>query len=895
MPLKFRSQVALYVLFACVALLPAGAFAQTALVQSRITQEINESQRTVLAGNTHPLARPQFDRGAAPSDLAMDRMLLVLKRSPAQEAAVEKLIAEQQDKSSPNYHKWLTPAEFGQQFGTSDQDIAIITRWLESHGFVVNDVAHGHDVIEFSGTAGQVAEAFHAPIHNFVVNGEAHWANVNDPSIPKALASVVAGINSLHNFYPKPMSRVRRVPQGATGAASDASVHSQVTFQAPNNQPCALTQVDLCFGLGPTDFATIYNVLPLWNAGIDGTGETIAIVADSNINTADVSDFRSIFGLPVNPPIVTVNGPDPGRNSDEVEAILDVEWSGAVAKNATINLVASQNAASPGVNLSATDIVDNKLANILSVSFGECELGLGTAQNTFFHDTWSKAATEGITVLVSSGDDGSAGCDFFQQGAGSDQPATSGLAVNGLASTPFNVAVGGTEFDDVSDPQQFWNSTNAASTLASAKGYIPERTYNDSCADPIVFGFLGFSGGTAAQQACNDTTDLLPPVPPGLPIIIVSGGAGGQSSCITDASGPLFCSGGYAKPSWQTALTPADGARDIPDISLFAGDGTISGSFYVLCQRDQVGGGQCNLNNSNFMLAGGTSISTQVFAGIVALLNQKYEDKQGLINPKLYTLAGNGNTCDSAANPASTCMFYDVKNGTISMPCQSTTPNCPADGNLNNILTGYDAGSGYDYATGLGTVNAANLVNASNTWASNTSGNDFSISAGTPTQVASPGGTATVAITVTANGAFNGMVTFACSQLPSETTCSGPTVNGSGQSTITFQTTAASGLAPSVRRIVPPGPGITPALVCALSLCLMFIGFRKGNRRWGAVLALIAAAIVFANVGCGGGSGGGGGGGGGGNPGTPLGTTNVVVTATSGSIQRSVSVALVVN
>jgi subtilase family serine protease len=887
MPVNFRTPVTLLLVLASVSFLAARASAQTSAVQSRITQDVNDSQRTVLRGNTHPLARPQFDRGAAPSDLVMDRMLLVLKRSPEQEAAVEKLVAEQQDKSSLNYHKWLTPAQFGQQFGVSDQDIATVTRWLESHGFVVNSVAHGRDLIEFSGTAGQVAEAFHAPIHNFVVNGETHWANANDPSIPKALAPVVAGIDSLHNFYPKPMNHSRRPPQRLPGPAGDASLQRNVTFNVAN--PCGLTVVTQCFGLGPTDFATIYNVLPLWNAGIDGTGQTIAIVSDSNINTADVSDFRSIFGLPVNQPTVTLNGPDPGKNGDEVEAILDVEWSGAVAKNATINLVVSKSGATSGVNLSATDIVDNKLANILSVSFGECELGLGTAGNMFFNNTWSKAATEGITVLVSSGDDGSAGCDVFDPNGATVQPAQNGLAVNGIASTPFNVAVGGTEFNDISDPLQFWNSTNSASSLASAKGYVPERTYNDSCADPIVFTFFVFPN---AQEACNDQTNVQPDG-----FVIVSGGAGGKSSCITDANQPSSCTGGYAKPSWQAALTPADSARDLPDVSLFAGDGTISGSFYVLCERDQVGGSVCNLTSSNFLEAGGTSVSTQVFAGIVALLNQKYEDKQGLINPSLYTLAKTaGNTCVSAASPSSTCMFYDVTTGTISMPC-STSPspvNCAANGSPINILPGFDAGTGYDYATGLGTLNAANLVNASNTWASNTGGNDFSISAGTPTPVASPGGMGTVTVTVAADGAFNGMVTFACSALPSETTCSGPTVTGSGQSTITFQTTAPSMLTPTkpTARIGLPGPGAMLALVILLSIGLMWIGFSKGNRRWTTALALVVFAIVFASVGCGGG------GGGTGPPptgGTPVGTTNVVITATSGSIQRSTSVALVVN
>ena len=893
MGLKIGSLVRLFAVIGFLALIPAAALAQSSLVQTRITQKIDESQRTVLHGNVHPLARPEFDRGAAPADLPMERMLLVLRRSPAQEAAVEKLIAEQQDRSSPNYHKWLTPQEFGRQFGPSDQDIATVRTWLESHGFMVNGVANGRQTIEFSGTASQVAEAFQAPIHSFLVNGEQHWANASDPSIPKALAPVVAGVASLHSFAPQPMSHFRRLPERAAGPASDAALKRQVSIGTA--APCGLAfftsvnNVDQCFGLGPADFATIYNILPLWNEGIDGTGETIGIVADSNINVNDVSDFRSIFGLPLNPPVVTVNGSDPGKNGDEVEAILDVEWSGSVAKNATINLVVSKGTNStPGVNLSATDIVDNKLANIMSLSFGECEIGLGTSGNTFFNNTYSQAATEGITVVVSSGDQGSAGCEPPPPSPKHPavKPATDGLAVNGIASTPFNTAVGGTEFDDLSNPTQFWNTTNAANTLASAKGYVPERTYNDSCADPIVFTSFLFPN---AQQACNDNTNVGPDN-----FIIVSGGGGGVSSCITDANLPTSCSGGYAKPSWQAALTPADGARDLPDISLFAGDGTISGSFYVLCERDLNGNGSntpCNLTTGAFLEAGGTSISTQVFAGIAALLNQKYEDKQGLINPALYTLAAaNGHTCTSAANPAGSCMFYDVVNGNISMPCQSTTFNCPANGSPNNILPGYNAAAGYDLATGLGSVNVANLVNASNTWASTTSGNDFSIAAGAPTQVSSPGGTATVQITVTANGTFNGAVTFACSQLPALTTCSGPMVNGSGQSTIMFQTTAASGAAPSVR-VAPPNSRLPLAPIGAISLGLILLACRKENRRRSAVLAFVVLGVVFASAGCGGGNNPGGNQ----NPGTPVGTTNVVVTATSGAIQRSVAVTLVVN
>ncbi len=906
-PIRYRTPVALLLVLACISFLPSRASAQTSLVQPRITQAVDESKLTVLRGNTHPLARPQFDRGAAPADLPAERMQLVLKRSPAQEATLEKFMAEQQDQSSPNYHKWLTPAEFGREFGAADQDVQTITSWLESHGFQVSKPLDGRSVIEFSGNAAQVKETFHTEIHKFVVNGEEHWANTNDPSIPTALTAVVAGVNTLHNFFPKPSSRAKAASARNQSSGGTNEVRSNVTFTTNSN--CGLTVVTDCFGLGPADFGIIYNVTPLWNAGIDGTGQTIAVVTDSNIVIQDDRDFRSIFGLPAKDPVVTVNGSNPGLNSDEIEAILDVEWSGAVARNANIDLVVSASTNSQfGGDLSDTFIVnENPPPSILSESFGACELSLGTVENGFLNSTWSQAATEGITVLVSSGDNGSAACDIPTPAVGNCgfsagavvQIASCGLAVNGLASTPFNIAVGGTEFNDIADPLTFWSANNTAGTQASALSYIPERTYNDSCADPAVVAFFLLA---TAEAACNNSTvQNQPGTQNSLGVFFdsVSGGSGGKSNCTTfDGTDPLSCTGGYAKPSWQVVLTPADGKRDLPDVSLFAGDGTISGSFYVVCNRDFSGiTGSCNLSNGNSLRVGGTSVSTQVFAGIMALVDQKNESKEGNANTVLYPLAqaplGN---CNSAGPPSATCVFNDVRIGTIAMPCSQGTANCVVNtgGDLVGVLSGFSAGTGYDLATGLGSVNAANLVNASSAWANTTSGNDFTISAGTPTPVASPGGMGTVTVTVTANGTFNGMVTFACSALPSETTCSGPSVTGSGQSTITFQTTAPSTLTPTkpTARIGLPGAGAMLALVCLLSISLMWMGFSDRNRRWTAVLALAAFAMVFASVGCGGG-------GGGSVPpptdGTPVGTTNVVITATSGSIQRSVSVAFTVN
>jgi len=655
------------------------SWTQGTAIRPLITEPIDESKLTVLRGNTHPLARAEFDRGLASDNLPIERMLLVLKRNLQQEAALEKLMAQQLDRSSPNYHKWLTPAQFGQMFGPSDQDIEKITAWLRSHGFVIENIASGRTTIEFSGDAAQVQSAFHTAIHKFVVNGEEHWANVEDPAIPAALMPAVAGVRSLHNFSLKPMSRVR---SGLSQFRRPGSSKSpQPKFNVPSNGPCGLTNVATCFLLGPADFATIYNLTPQYTSGIDGTGETIAVLNDSNINLQDDADFRSQFGLPAKAPVVTIPSgcTDPGLTSDEVEAILDVEWSGAVAKNATINLVTCKStAASFGGDLAATAVVNAASPPpIISYSFGLCELFLGTSGNSFYNTTWQQAATEGISVFISTGDNGSANCDPLSNVSNAVvQPAQDGLAVNGVGSTPFNTAVGGSEFNDVANPAPFWSGSNGAGQK-SALGYIPEMTYNDSCTSTEVINF--FTQANAAA-ACNNATIQADG------FVVTFGGSGGLSNCTMNSTtsstvGPVSsCSGGYAKPNWQTVLTPADGKRDLPDVSLFAGDGTISGSFYVFCQRDSSGinGAACNLNNGTFVGVGGTSVSTQTFAGIMALVDQKKGSAQGLANPRLYVLAGQQTpaNCNSAGPPNATCVFNDITVGTITMPCLKGTTDC---------------------------------------------------------------------------------------------------------------------------------------------------------------------------------------------------------------------------
>jgi hypothetical protein len=688
-----------FLLFFSLFLLPMLTFGQTAPKRSLITQSIDETNLTLLKGNTYPLARAEFDRGAAPLSLPMERMLLVLKRSPELEAALGTLLDEQQDKSSPNFHNWLTPEQFGQQFGPSDGDIQAVSSWLQSHGFQVAKVAKGRTVIEFSGTAEQVQGTFRTTIHKYVVDGAEHWANASDPQIPSALAPVVAGPLTLHNFPRQPMYHATGVFSRSRDTGEVKPVNSLFTLSSGCGGPC--------FALGPYDFATIYNVLPLWNSSpaIDGTGESIAIVAESDIDIKDIQAFRSLFGLPQKDPQIILDGPDPGVvPGDETESDLDVEWAGAVARNATIKFVISATTDTTlGVDLSAQYITDNNIAPIMSVSYGICEAGLGTAGNLFFNQLWQQASAQGITVLVATGDSGSATCDRF--GGFTPQPARFGLQVSGFASTPFNVAVGGTDFNDVNNPTTFWNTSND-SHQASAKGYIPEITWNDSCTSGLLADF-GFPGTPEAN--CNNPTLI--------GTVFTGGGSGGMSRCTTGTGQDVTsCSGGYAKPTWQTGTgVPADGKRDIPDVSLFASGGFYTSNFYIICAADLTGG-YCDPNNpsSKIFGVGGTSASAPSFAGIMALVDQKTQSRQGNANYVLYKLAAQpGAPCPSVANPASSCVFYDVTSGTIAMPCAVGSPNCTVSkaGDQFGVLSGYPATAGYDLATGLGSVNASNLVN----------------------------------------------------------------------------------------------------------------------------------------------------------------------------------------
>ncbi len=521
-----------------------------------------------------------------------------------------------------------------------------MTGWLRAHGFTVESVANGRRSIEFSGTAGQIAQAFHSEIHRYLADGEAHISNAADLSVPTAIAPVVTGIVSLHDFRARPQYHV-------------------IAAKAPAKPPApSYNEKGGSHTLTPYDFATIYDVMPVWGKlGVDGTGQSIAVIARSNLSLSDISTFRTNYGLPPSTVKVLLNGPDPGiliSTGDNVEVSLDTEWSGAVARGATVNVVVSSSTATAdGVDLSSQYAVDNNVAPVITYSYGQCESENGSF-NSFYNQLWQQAVAQGISVFVSAGDSGSANCDDPT----SASPARLGFAVNGLASTPYNVAVGGTEFNEGANAANYWAPSNSPSTLASALGYIPEVVWNESSY-----------------------------VAPGNPNNGLWAGGGGVSSL-------------YATPSWQTgAGVPASDPgstgghhRYLPDVALTAAE---HDGYEVLTQ-------------GQLYLVSGTSASTPTFAGIMALIDQYTSVRNGNPSPELYALA--------RSTPG---IFHDVTGGTNAVPCTSGpfsgNPACtgPAIAPGVGSMGGYSASAGYDLATGLGSVDAYQLVT---NWTSNSTG-----------------------------------------------------------------------------------------------------------------------------------------------------------------------------
>jgi len=700
-------------LLAIVAFCVVNARAQS---RPQITQAIDASVRHTIANSVPAEVHSASDLGRASTTLPMKDMMLRLKPSAAQTASLARFMDDVQNAKSPSYHHWLTPAQFGAQYGVADADVQTITAWLVANGFTVHEVAKGKGWIRFSGTAGQVENAFATEIHGYQAAGVKHYANALPISLPQALAPAVAGLVSLNSFIKSPLhTDLAQLKRGANGkllrASSAAPVESGlsgVLDQGLAAHPNFTSQgsPEETF-LTPGDFAKIYNTSSLLSAGNDGTGVSIAIVGRSDISLSDVEAFRTVFALPFNDPAVIYASSDPGVISgDDEEAILDLEWSGAVAPKAKINyVIGASTYSTDGVDISAAYIVDNAVAPIMSVSFGVCEQKTSQDQLDFYNNLWKQAAAEGISVFVSSGDAGSSACDVPSEYRASKY----GLGVNALASTPYNTAVGGTEFADT-DVNSYWNTTVGADQ-SSAKGYIPEAVWNESCNTN-----LSISSDNCFYDPTYEQT------------YATGGGAsncsvhpvGGTASILT---GLYDCTKGYAKPSWQTGTgVPSDGARDLPDVSLAAAslhDGYMI-CYNGSCQWTTSSNGVVTLDAASII--GGTSAASPSMAGIMALVEQENGTFQGLANYKLYALAAqqsDASACDASAETdptqSNSCVFHDVTAGSNALSCQIGKTDCTVaiSGSTSfGLLTGYTAGAGYDLASGLGSVNAANLVTA---------------------------------------------------------------------------------------------------------------------------------------------------------------------------------------
>jgi subtilase family serine protease len=890
----------------------------------RIAGSIAGSPAVWLEGNRRPMFQPENDLGPVADSQKLENITLMFKLTQSQQADLTTLLAEQQDRSSPNYHHWLTPEQYADRFGLTRNDISKVVAWLQSQGFQVTQTARSRTWVSFSGTTAQVRSTFHTEIHNYSLEGKTFFSNASEPAVPAVLADLVLGITSLDNYGPKARSVFRHV---------DAGPKPDFTSYISSNN-----------FVTPGDFATIYDLNALYSSGIDGTGQSIAVMGQTDILLTDVATFRSLSSLPANPPnVILVPGvTDPGVVTDDIqEASLDVEWSGAVARNATINFV---NGGTNGVYSAALPYaVDHNVAPVISLSYGLCESQWTSTQLQTVEGLFQQASSQGQTIVAAAGDAGAADCDSAPTPTSILTIASLGLAVDFPASSPFVTGMGGAEFNEGAG--NFWlPAPNGTDVISSAQSYIPEKAWNDTSATD---GILAGGGGASIK---------------------------------------------FTKPSWQTGTgVPSDGARDVPDLSLNASpvhDGPLT------CVQGSCANGfrQVSANpteNNLLTVAGGTSAAAPPFAGIVALINQQMNTPggQGNINPTLYAMA--------ATSPAA---FHDITTGNNIVPCTvvASDTGCPSSGQM-----GFSAGVGYDQATGLGSIDAYNLVTEwpggsgnlpaptlttpangatavalstgfswtpvsgasgyqilvatspallitnptlsacggcvifastsgantttytpasaltagtlyywevqatgasgkaawSNAFVFNTGTPDFSLSASPSTVSIAPGGTGTTTLTLTPIDSFlPNTLTFSCSVASTlvGVTCAVGELGGNNTITVTLTAATTATSYPAF----PRGPRLDGWPLAAFALlCLLLISlsiYRRGGMRtpWWNVRTMalggVLAVLLLAGVSCGGGSGGGSGGGGGGS--TPTGESGTVtVTGTSTTATHSTS------
>ncbi|MGA7294959.1 MAG: protease pro-enzyme activation domain-containing protein [Terriglobales bacterium] len=800
----------------------------------RITGPIDVRQTTALPRSLHPRAQAQYDRGLVDPSREFGYLTLLTSPSASQQEALDQLLVEQQDPKSPNYHKWLSPQQYADRFGLSVNDFTKIATWLTSQGFQILSAGGGRNSIAFSGTAAQVHSAFGAEIHNYQIDGKEYFANSTPLMVPSALSGIVSCVIGLNSFLPHPTIR-GRAPNGIQGPRAN---YYDGNYVFPNY-------------LAPGDIATIYDINSLYDAAtpINGASQTLAVIGQTDIYLADINDFRSStlgFNLPAisgcttnGSGIVTACnstyfkyvavGTDPGENyscGDLGEADLDIEWSGGTARNAQIVFVNSPvvydvncNYVSGGGVYTALSSAINPpsgppLGTVVTMSYGYCEAGAPDLETVL-----QQGNAEGVTILNSAGDVGSTACDYNPPN--STQPflgAQYGYAVSYPASSPEVTGVGGTSIslanDSYPNPSSYWDTTIGANG-GTAVSYIPELPWNDNetwadyCHSPYpgdpfcsqgtsqgVPGWVPLGTSATASQVQSD-------------IWIYMGGGGASNCwyenqqtgvCLGAGAGPT--GGGFPQPAYQQGLSvpgaPA-GVRYVPDVSLLASP-TFPG--YIFCTPlSELGGTGSTSSCANgifdavdtyFSVVGGTSVSTPVFAGLIALLNQD------VVQSGLQSAPGLGNVNTVLYNLAAHYpnAFHQVKTGDNMVSCQKTLPTgyptnivCPNTGVVGYEASNADAATGYNLVTGLGSVDAYNLATA---WIASQTPSFTLAASPTSVSIAAGGAGGTSTITVTPVNGFTGNVTLSASGLPTGVTAAFGTNPTTSTSVLTLTASASA-------------------------------------------------------------------------------------------------------
>ncbi|HEY0309325.1 MAG TPA: protease pro-enzyme activation domain-containing protein [Acidobacteriaceae bacterium] len=576
--------------FFCVAAYGAAA-------PQRIVKAIDPSQLSEVRGSVPAATLRAADLGAAAGDTQLSELALRFNLTAEQQATLTQLLQDQQNPASARYHQWLTPEQFGAQFGLAPEDLQKVSNWLASQGFAVTQIARGGIFVRFSGTVAQANRAFHTQIHRLTMDGQSHISSLAAPQLPNEIAKVVGGISGLQDFRLKPPSHT---PSARTSAmrkiAGDA--RPAATFNTPSG---------IDHEIAPADFYTIYNETPLLTSGINGRGVSIAVVGQSNVDLSDIARFRAAGGLIPSVPTQVLYGPDPGVSmSDLVESELDLEWAGATAPSAEIIFARGRDVMMDAL----TGVIDNNLAPIISISYGDCEADNSFSQSSVnsYYPLLQMASAQGQTIVADTGDFGATDCDYDSVGG----VATRGLSVNFPASSPLVTAIGGTVFNEGSGT--YWSATNGAN-MGSALSYIPE----------VAWGDLGD----------------------------VSGGGGGRSHYFT-------------KPYWQVGVgVPRDSSRDIPDVSLVVVP-------YLACIPGNCTNGYLDSAGYPSIAGAGTSFGTPAFAGLLALVVQKSGARIGNANPTIYALANSSYASSlfhdvTAGSNASPCVA-----GTLDCPASGS-------------------------------------------------------------------------------------------------------------------------------------------------------------------------------------------------------------------------------